>query len=142
METIGAGDRWYDLCHDWKEWFELCQKGLVTRTRQKTRCPANNQPQFSGFNCNCGRSFHWLGDLTRQRFLQPSTLEFAAVVSWLYPNTTILLPCVCVCVSHRRQPQERLTLHGVYKHQAIFKLVACCYNLLVQHLMQTQQVLV
>ena len=67
MEAIGAGDRWYELCQDRKEWFELCQKGLETRTRQKTRCAANNQPQSSEFNCTCGRSFRRQGDLTRHK---------------------------------------------------------------------------
>ena len=67
IEAIGAGDSWYELCQDRKEWFELCQKELETRTRQKTRCLANNQPQSSEFNCTCGQSFCRQGELTKHK---------------------------------------------------------------------------
>ena len=44
MEAIGAGDRWHELCQDRKEWFELCQKGLETRTRQRLDAQLTTSP--------------------------------------------------------------------------------------------------
>ena len=60
---------WYELCQDRKEWFKLCGEGIerVSETRQKNKCPANNQPQPSRFDCACGRSFRRNGDLTRHK---------------------------------------------------------------------------
>lgn len=69
VEAIGVSDRWYELCQDRKEWFELCCEGVerVSQTRQRNTCPANNQSQSRSFNCACGRSFRRQGDLTRHK---------------------------------------------------------------------------
>ena len=71
VETIGIGERWYELCQDRKEWFKLCSEGVekVSLSRTKNTCSANNQPQIRRLICACGRSFRRKGDRTRhQRF--------------------------------------------------------------------------
>ena len=67
VEAIDASDGWYELCQDRKEWFELCKKGIETRSRQKNACSANKQPQSHEFYCTCSRCFRRQGDLTRHK---------------------------------------------------------------------------
>ena len=69
VQAIDVGNRWYKLCQDRKEWFKLCSEGIesVSETGQKNKCPANNPPQTSTFNCVCRRSFRRKGDLTRHK---------------------------------------------------------------------------
>ena len=43
VETIGIGERWYELCQDRKEWFKLCSEGVEK----------NNQPQTRTLICAC-----------------------------------------------------------------------------------------
>ena len=68
LKSIGVKDNWYQLCQDRKKWFDLCQE-RVNEIREKNTCIANRPSQEHSYVCECGRTFHRPGDLTRhQRF--------------------------------------------------------------------------
>ena len=109
VETIGIGERWYELCQDRKEWFKLCSERVekVSLSRTKNTCSANNQPQTRALICACGRSF-------RKREIGLDIRDSVTMLTKVY--------CHCSWVS----PRKPLSCYFVTWVASRFKVQGMC----------------